>query len=53
MEKSHHHSQNADDFSINSVYLETFRKRKMKKKLMFKAALEPDLFVKILFNLQK
>ena len=24
-----------------------------KKKLMFKAALEPDLFVKILFNLQK
>ena len=42
MEKSHHHSQNADEFSINSVYLETFRKRKMKKKQKSKNASKLD-----------
>ena len=42
MEKSHNHSQNADDFAINSVYLETFRKRKLKNKQRIKNEMKID-----------
>ena len=42
MDKSNNHSQNADEFSINSVYLETFRKRKMKKKQKSKSSVKLD-----------
>ena len=42
MDKSNNHSQNADEFSINSVYLETFRKRKMKKKQKGKSSAKID-----------
>ena len=45
MDKLHNHSQNTDDFSINSVYLETFRKRKMKNSQKSKSnvRLEADI----------
>ena len=42
MEKSHHHSHNADDFAINSVYLETFRKRKKKNGQKSKTTAKPE-----------
>ena len=45
MDKLHNPSQNTDDFSINSVYLETFRKRKMKNSQKSKSnvRLEADI----------